>query len=369
MPEFYIGLMSGTSMDAIDAAVVDFGGSTPALVASHSEPLDPATKRSLLHLCQRGDNELDRMARLDIYLGRLFAAAALAVLNKSGVAPTQISAIGSHGQTIRHEPSGSAPFSIQIGNPSVIAEASGITTVADFRARDIAAGGQGAPLAPAFHNAVFRSTSHDRAVINIGGIANITSLPAVAAEDVTGFDIGPGNVLMDSWASLHLNVPLDRDGQWAAGGTVNDALLTVLLKDPYFRSVPPKSTGREYFNLAWVNRALEQLPTAPSPQDVQATLSELTAMTICEAIKHHSPNAQQVLLCGGGVHNLALVGRITSLLPGMQVASTATLGVHPDWLEAMAFAWLARQTLAAQPGNLPSVTGATHPAILGGIYR
>jgi len=369
MPEFYIGLMSGTSMDAIDAAVVNFGGQTPTLIASHSEPLDSETRHSLLGLCQNGDNELERMARLDVRMGRLFAAAALAALRASGLAPAQISAIGSHGQTIRHEPSGGEPFSIQIGNPSIIVEATGITTVADFRTRDIAAGGQGAPLAPAFHNAVFRCTNHDRAVINIGGIANITYLPAATTEDVTGFDIGAGNVLMDAWASLHLNAPLDRDGQWAAGGTVNDALLTTLLNDAYFRSNPPKSTGREYFNLPWLNRALEQFPTVPSPQDVQATLAELTARTICEAINQYAPKTQRLLLCGGGVHNRTLVGRITCLLPGMQVASTASLGVDPDWLEAMAFAWLAKQTLAAQPGNLPSVTGARHPAVLGGIYR
>lgn len=369
MPEIYIGLMSGTSMDAIDAALVDFGGQTPTLMATHSEPLVPETKQLLLRLCQNGDDELERMARLDVSMGRLFAAAALAVLRKSGVEPGQISAIGSHGQTIRHEPNGGEPFSIQIGNPSVIAEATGITTVADFRARDIAAGGQGAPLAPAFHNAVFRCTDHDRAIINIGGIANITSLPAVAAKDVTGFDIGPGNVLLDTWALLHLNAPMDRDGQWAAGGTVNDALLAILLSDPYFKSSPPKSTGREYFNLPWLTRALEQLPTAPAPRDVQATLVELTAITIREAITHHCANAQQILLCGGGVHNVALAGRIASLLPGAKVASTATLGIDPDWLEAIAFAWLARQTLSAQPGNLPSVTGAAHPVILGGIYR
>jgi anhydro-N-acetylmuramic acid kinase len=279
-----------------------------------------------------------------------------------------VRAIGSHGQTVRHEPDGDHPFSVQIGDPNVIAEITGITTIADFRRRDIAAGGQGAPLVPAFHAAVLRSSDEDRVALNIGGMANITVLPRDPAQAVTGFDTGPGNVLMDAWAARHLGTPLDSEGRWAGSAPRDEALLAVLLSDEYFQRQPPKSTGREHFNMTWLEARLAQLGTAPEPAQVQASLAALTALSCAAAIQRYAPRTQQVLVCGGGVHNVTLLQQLTDALPGVRVASTQTQGLDPDWVEALAFAWLAQQTLAGKPGNLPSVTGARAPVVLGGIY-
>ncbi len=258
MPHLYLGLMSGTSMDAADAALVDFSADQPKLIATQRTKLTAELRAALLALCVPGPNEIERMAELDARLGELFADSALALLKKSGVKPVQVHAIGSHGQTVRHQPSGPYPFSLQIGNPALIAQRTGITTVADFRRADIAAGGQGAPLVPAFHNAMFRSAEHDRAVVNIGGIANITILHADPSQDVRGFDTGPGNVLLDAWAERHLGKRMDEDGRFAASGKVHEGLLSALLNDDYFSLAPPKSTGREHFNIAWLDAILHQ---------------------------------------------------------------------------------------------------------------
>lgn len=365
-PQYFAGLMSGTSMDAADAALVDFSGGKPRLIATHRTPLTPELRAALLALCNPGPNEIERMAELDARLGAIFADTALALLKKAGVQATEVHAIGSHGQTVRHQPGGPYPFSLQIGNPALIAHRTGITTVADFRRADIAAGGQGAPLVPAFHNAVFRSTQQDRVVVNIGGIANITVLPRDATHAVTGFDTGPGNVLLDGWAERHLGKHMDEDGRFAASGNVREGLLNALSGDDYFALKPPKSTGREHFNMAWLDAAL-QTHTGISAQDVQATLCELTAASIAQAIRHYAPQTSEVSICGGGAHNVHLMQRLRARLGQCSVESTEKHGINPDWVEAMAFAWLAKQTLEGKPGNLPSVTGAKRAVVLGMI--
>ena len=287
MSILYIGLMSGTSMDAVDAALVDFSSTPPKLIATQRAPLDAGLRTALLALCVPGTNEIERMMELDARLGEIFAETTLALLKKSGVSTTDIQAIGSHGQTIRHQPGGAYPFSLQIGNPALIAERTGITTVADFRRADIAAGGQGAPLVPAFHNVVLRSAEHDRVIVNIGGIANITVLPKDAKQPVTGFDTGPGNVLLDAWAERHLGKRMDEDGCFAASGKLHEKLLHTLLSDKYFSLAPPKSTGREHFNIAWLDAVLKNYSSVAA-QDVQATLCELTAASIAVAIQKHA---------------------------------------------------------------------------------
>ncbi|MEO6697233.1 MAG: anhydro-N-acetylmuramic acid kinase [Gammaproteobacteria bacterium] len=367
MSDLYIGLMSGTSMDAADAVLVDFGFNPPKLIATHRIPLAPELRSALLALCVPGPNEIERMAELDGRLGEIFAASALAVLKNANVKASDVHAIGSHGQTIRHQPTGPYPYSLQIGNPALIAQRTGITTVADFRRADIAAGGQGAPLVPAFHNAVFRSEEHDRVVVNIGGIANIAILPKDKNLSVTGFDTGPGNVLLDTWAERHLGKRMDEDGRFAASGHVCEGLLNTLLSDDYFALTPPKSTGREHFNIAWLDAAL-QAHTGTSAQDVQATLCELTTASIAQAIQHYAPQTSEILICGGGAHNAHLMQRLRAHLKSCSVESSEKHGINPDWVEAMAFAWLAKQRLEGKPGNLPTVTGAKRAVVLGGIY-
>jgi anhydro-N-acetylmuramic acid kinase len=365
----YIGLMSGTSADGIDAALINHSvGNRPVLVATYAHPLDVAIRGEIQALMRDGPQEVERMGELDIALGELFSEAAYAVLKKSGLAKKDIRAIGSHGQTLRHRPRATHPFTIQIGNPSIIAERTGITTVADFRARDMAAGGQGAPLVSAFHHRIFHSPQRHRVIINIGGIANITSLPSVASQPVSGFDTGPGNTLLDQWIGLHQARTHDEAGQWAASGRASKVLLEKLLADPYFEAGPPKSTGREHFNLNWLQDHLKNLSAPPSAADVQATLLQLTAQTIARAIRRFLPQAQEAYVCGGGAHNRELMSALTANLTGISVATTETLGLAPDWVEASAFAWLAHQALEREPGNIPSVTGARRAVILGGIY-
>ncbi len=367
MPELFIGLMSGTSLDAIDAVLVDLGSPTPQQIAVHSHPLPAALRAQLLTLCHGGTaDELRLTAELDVRLGRLFAEAALALLQQGAIPTSAVLAIGSHGQTVRHEPDGDTPFSVQIGDPNVIAQLTGITTVADFRRRDIAAGGQGAPLVPAFHAAVLRSTAEDRVALNIGGMANIAVLPRDPQQAVTGFDTGPGNVLMDAWAARHLGTPQDNEGRWAGSAPRHEPLLAALQNDSYFQRPPPKSTGREHFNMAWLEARLALFDADPA--QVQASLVALTAQSCATAIQRYAPHTQRVLVCGGGVHNVTLMQQLTDALPGIRVASTQTLGLDPDWVEALAFAWLAKQTLEGMPGNLPSVTGAKASVVLGGIY-
>ena len=368
MSDLYLGLMSGTSMDAVDACLATFGD-TPRLLATFSHEIPAPLCESLHDLIDRnaGRTTLAHIGQLDAELGELFAATALGLLSERGLQAGQIRAIGSHGQTVWHQPQGTHPFSLQLGDPARIAERTGITTVADFRRRDIAAGGQGAPLAPAFHAAIFQASEESRVVLNIGGMANITLLPADSAQTTaSGFDTGPGNVLLDLHAQRHLDTACDIDGALAAQGRCDPALLAAMLDDAYFALPPPKSTGREYFNARWLDRHLTRnsLPAA----DIQATLAELTARSIADAIENHLPDCSRVLACGGGVHNRHLVGRLAALLPHSRIESTAPYGIEPDWVEAMAFAWLAQQTVAGRPGNLPAVTGASRPVILGAIH-
>ncbi|MFQ5756116.1 MAG: anhydro-N-acetylmuramic acid kinase [Acidiferrobacterales bacterium] len=367
----YIGLMSGTSLDAIDAVAISISSDTKlAVLATHSAPYPVEVKAQLQRLGSPSSSEFELVAQLDARLGELFASAANEVRNKAGLERQHISAVGSHGQTVRHCPSAQYPFSLQIGNPAVIAERTGIATVGDFRARDIAAGGQGAPLAPAFHLWMFHSSERNRAVVNIGGIANISCLPAQNDQRVRGFDTGPGNTLLDHWIAKHLGHNFDANGKWAATGTVTATLLERLCSDGYFRAAPPKSTGPEHFNLDWLQRYLAEMRPPPQAQDVQATLTELTPRTIAQALNDHFPSVNEIYVCGGGAHNKHLMARLRSNLSGVAlVETTAVLGLDPDWVEAVAFAWLAHQAMTGQPGNLPSVTGARHEVILGGIYK
>ncbi len=364
-PKLYIGLMSGTSADAIDTVLVDLT-SAPRLIATSSAALHPSFRREIHALSLPAENEIDRLGLLDVQLGQLFAQACLALLQDLKIPPEQVIAIGSHGQTIRHRPPGSKEgcFTLQIGDPNLIAELTGITTVADFRRRDMAAGGQGAPLVPAFHKAIFHSPSEDRVILNLGGMANITWLPKEGPT--LGFDTGPGNVLMDNWALTHLGKPYDKEGAWAASGKVNSELLGKLLEHHFFAMPAPKSTGREAFNHEWLAMALEK--AVLNPADVQATLMELTAITVSEQIKRLSDTPKAIFVCGGGAYNTQLITRLQSLLSEDRVDTTASLGIDPQWIEAMAFAWLAQQTLNHKPGNLKEVTGARREVILGGVY-
>lgn len=363
MKELYIGLMSGTSADGIDAVLVDFGQTFPSVIATHYTPYSSDLKKKILGLCEKGENEIHRLGELDIELGKAFSEAAKIILEKNFIPAESIKAIGSHGQTIRHSP---LQFTIQIADPNTIAAETGITTVADFRRKDMAYGGQGAPLVPAFHQHVLSTQEHNRAVVNIGGIANVTILSKNSPLPVIGFDTGPGNVLMDNWIRLHHQKNHDENGNWAAEGKIHQELLNRFLDDPYFKLSSPKSTGREYFDLSWLNYYLKDLTV--SITDMQTTLTELTARTVINAIQQHIPSGE-ILICGGGVHNDFLISRLRTLShPQFTIDSTKKYGIDPDWMEAMAFAWLARQTLNQLTGNLPSVTGAKRAAILGGIY-
>lgn len=366
MSDYYIGLMSGTSMDAIDAVLVDLANNECRLIAWHSHNIPSEVKQSLTGLIEPAPDEISLMMQMDVALGKLFADAVNQLLTQSGLQKSDIKATGCHGQTIRHYPTAHYPATLQIGDANTIAELTAITTVADFRRRDIAAGGQGAPLVPAFHQVIFNNPELDQVILNLGGIANITLLPA-RDKNVSGYDTGPANCLLDSWVQQHLRINYDRDGGWGASGHVHPGLLERLLNDPYFSLLPPKSTGREYFNLSWLNEDLKSFPGL-APQDVQATLVELTARSISDAIEQSLPGATRVLACGGGAHNKHLMQRLNELLVEQHVASTASVGVDPDWIEAMAFAWLAKQTMERKTGNLPEVTGAKHPVILGAIY-
>ncbi|MBN8924882.1 MAG: anhydro-N-acetylmuramic acid kinase [Rhodanobacter sp. 68-29] len=364
-PALYLGLISGTSADAIDAALVSFEHERPRLLAARAHPWPGALRERILTVAQ-GESalDLDAFGRLDVALGHGFAEAALALLRDSGTPASAVRAIGSHGQTVRHRPTGEHPFTLQLGDPATIAERCGIDVVADFRRADMAAGGQGAPLLPAVHAMLLARPGHARVVLNLGGIANITALGTDGS--VVGFDTGPANGLMDAWCLRQRGEAFDRDGMFAASGKVDHALLDALLADPYFALAPPKSTGREHFHLDWL--AAHPRMDLLAPADVQATLLEFTARSVTEAIERHAPAAEDVLACGGGVHNAALMRRLAELLAPRPLASTAAFGVDPDFLEATAFAWLARQRLLGLPGNLPAVTGARGLRQLGAIH-
>ena len=366
--QYYLGLISGTSADGIDAALVRFDGDAtharPELAFGRTYPWDPALRARLVELGQRTAMlTLDEVGELDVRIGRAFAQAAKAAIEASGVATADIAAIGSHGQTLRHRAHGEIPFTLQLGDPSTIAERCGVRVVADFRRRDVAAGGHGAPLVPAFHAATLHSDAEDRAALNLGGIANFTLLPANGA--VRGFDTGPANGLMDAWCLRHSGQAYDTGGGFAAQGRIDEALLARLLDEPWFALPPPKSTGRDQFHLAWVE---SKLRGDEAPADVQATLLALSVRTIADALRAAQPHTQRVIACGGGVHNPLLMAALAAAMPGSVVESSAMHGLDPDFVEAMAFAWLARETLAGRPGNLPAVTGAAGPRVLGAIY-
>ncbi|MDB5997013.1 MAG: anhydro-N-acetylmuramic acid kinase [Pseudomonas sp.] len=358
----YIGVMSGTSLDGLDIALVEL---TPAikLIAKHYIPMPDSLRTELLGLCASGPDEIARSAIAQQNWVKLAAQGIHTLLDQQHLKPADIRAIGSHGQTIRHEPA--RGFTVQIGNPALLTELTGITVVSDFRSRDVAAGGQGAPLVPAFHEALFEEQAGNRAVLNVGGFSNLSLIEP--GKPVAGFDCGPGNVLLDAWIHQQRGDNFDRDGQWAASGNVEPVLLKALLSDPFFVTQGPKSTGREVFNLPWLTQHLAQLPTFAA-EDVQATLLELTALTIIESLQHAQSDTRELLVCGGGAHNATLMKRLASLLPGATVSSTATHGVDPDWVEAMAFAWLAHCCLEGIAANRPSVTGARGLRVLGAIY-
>jgi anhydro-N-acetylmuramic acid kinase len=363
MPEYYVGLMSGTSMDGIDAALVDFSGDSPALISTHNQPW-PSHILSKLHASQKLDNnEIRELDALDTTLGEHFADATNQLLQHAGIETSDILAIGSHGQTVRHCPDAKHPFSLQLGKAEVITKQTGIHVISDFRTADIKAGGQGAPLVPAFHQAVFQNTELNRVIVNIGGIANITVLPKDPAQSVTGFDTGPGNTLMNAWMMKTLQQAYDKDGTLAASGTTDATLLATLLTDKYFALTPPKSTGFELFNLGWLDQHIKH---DMEIADIQSTLCDLTATSIIRAINQYATDMDEIFICGGGAHNTELMGRIQNLTK-CPVKTTRHLGIDPDWVEAMAFAWLARRTLNGQTGNLPSVTGARENVVLGSI--
>jgi anhydro-N-acetylmuramic acid kinase len=361
----YLGLISGTSADGIDAALVRFEAGRPALVAGLTHPWDDTLRRRILAVAQDEERlALDDYGRLDVAIAHAFGDAAQAVLEKADIAASRVTAIGSHGQTIRHRPTGPFPFTLQIGDPSVIAERTGIDTIADFRRADVAAGGQGAPLVPAFHATVLRPEHGARVVLNLGGIANVTRLSADG--DVTGFDTGPANGLMDAWCLRHRGEAFDRDGRFAASGTVDANLLAELLDDAYFALPPPKSTGREHFHLQWLD--MHPRVAELSPEDIQATLLALSTASIVDAIDRDAGDATDVIACGGGVHNAALMRALAERLGARTLVSSSEFGIDPDFMEAMAFAWLAYRRVRGEPGNLASVTGARGPRLLGALY-
>jgi anhydro-N-acetylmuramic acid kinase len=363
--------MTGTSVDSLDAALVQFSSNQQcSIIGTHSLALPNNIRQQVKTLIRSGKGEIDALRSLDYAIAQHSCDAIKAVCLKSHISINDILAVGSHGQTIRHYPTiqDHHGYTLQAGDPNIIAEVTGITTVADFRRRDIAAGGQGAPLAPAFHKAIFHSTQEDRVIVNLGGIANITYLPKEG--DVLGYDTGPANTLMDGWCWQHQKMRFDENGQWAQSGICNQKLLHTMLDDPYFALPFPKSTGRERFNSAWLDECITQANTASlSAKDIQATLLELTAITVSQEIVKLEPSGQSsVYICGGGAHNSALLQKLASHLQPRSVCTTDELGVDPDWVEALAFAWLAKQTIEHRHGNLPSVTGANKEVILGGIY-
>ena len=358
----YLGVMSGTSLDGLDIALVR-QEDRPTLLAHHYLPMPAALRAELLALCASGPDELARAATAEQQWVELAAEGIHELLKREQLSPDDIRAIGSHGQTVRHEPA--RGFTVQIGNPALLAELTGIEVVADFRRRDVAAGGQGAPLVPAFHEALFDTQDSPCAVLNVGGFSNLSLIEP--GQEVRGFDCGPGNVLLDAWIGKVRGETFDRDGAWAASGLLNEALLLRLMSDPYFAGRGPKSTGRELFNLPWLESHLAALPPLPAA-DVQRTLLELTARSIIDSLQQAQSDTAELLVCGGGAHNGALMQRLQALLPSCRVASTATRGVPPDWVEAMAFAWLAHCCLERIPANRPSVTGARGLRVLGAIY-
>jgi anhydro-N-acetylmuramic acid kinase len=357
----FAGLMSGTSLDGADAALVDFSGQAPRTLAFATVPFSAALRDRILALCEPGTDPLELAGAVSLELADLYARAVEGAIAAAGVQRRDVAAIGCHGQTVRHRPD--LGFTIQLNDAARLAELTGIDVVADFRRRDMAAGGQGAPLVPAFHEAVFRDAARSRCIVNIGGISNVTWLPV--GGHVLGFDCGPGNVLLDGWARRHLGAHYDEGGRWAARGRTDPALLQAFLSEPFLRSPPPKSTGRELFRMAWLE---ERLPGSYRAEDVQATLADFTAHAIVDAIDRFCEATQEIYLAGGGVRNAALVERIERLAGPRPVAPTDALGVPTAHVESMAFAWLAMKCVRREPVDLTAVTGARKPRVLGAIY-
>ena len=360
----YIGLMSGTSLDGVDVVLVDFED-TPSLLGSLDFSIPPLLRNQILTLCHPGEDDINAMGNADVALGKLFAQSVNALLKQLNIEASTVRAIGSHGQTVRHHPNLS--FTLQLGDANIICEDTDIDTVSDFRRRDVAAGGQGAPLVPAFHQALFRHKTTDRVILNIGGMSNITLLSHDVNMITSGHDTGPGNVLMDAWIQHCKETPLDLNGQWAASGCVDQPLLNKLLSESYFQQPPPKSTGRELFNLQWLT--LQKSDFETNDNDIQATLVELTAQSIARDINQSALTTGEILVCGGGAKNDYLMSRIQHHLPRWKVLTTDAVGIDGNTLEAMAFAWLAKQCIEGATGNLPAVTGAKGERILGAIYQ
>ena len=361
----YVGVMTGTSVDGLDVAVVDITTDAPRIAAAATVPLPPDLAADLVALASPGTDGVDRVGAADAELGEFIGKAVLDCLESWNIPPKDVRAIGCHGQTIRHRPDAVPAFTVQIGDPNRVAEITGIDTVADLRRRDIAAGGEGAPLTPLFHAAMFRLSQRHRVVVNIGGIANATML-AAGSDSIVGFDTGPGNALLDAWTRHCMGEPFDRDGAWASSGTVAPGLMRELQADPFIRRAPPKSTGKEVYNLDYVIRATAGLDLAP--ESIQATLAEFTAWSIAGAIERWGPGPGDVVACGGGRHNPMLMQHLATKLHRYRVLATDELGIDGDALEAAAFAWFAHRTLTGQPGNVPAVTGARGPRVLGTTY-
>lgn len=357
----YVGVMSGTSLDGADAALVDLSPGNPRVIATAAVPFGEPLRSRLAELCQPGHDGLDTASECTVQLARVYAEATLGALREASIDPSAVSAIGCHGQTVRHRPE--RGFTVQLNDPALLAELTNIDVVADFRRRDVAAGGQGAPLVPLFHNAVFRRDSRKRAIVNLGGISNATVLHP--GQPLVGFDCGPGNLLLDHWVASHRGEAFDRDGRWAQTGLVLPDLLSRMLDDDFLRAAPPKSTGRERFNPEWLSR---RLSGNEAPEDVQATLLALTITAIIDALDRFAPGTEEIYLCGGGAHNALLRARAAEAAAPRAVATTAALGIDPQWVEAAAFAWLAERCLSRAPLPLPSVTGARHDCVLGAIY-
>ena len=366
--QLFIGLMSGTSLDGVDGVLADFSGAQPRVLAHHAMPFAPALKQELLALNTPSDNELHRAALAANGLVRVYAQTVQALLANTKTSASDVCAIGAHGQTVRHQPGAfdGTGYTLQLNNPALLAELTGIDVVADFRSRDVAACGQGAPLVPVFHQGIFGQPNSTVGVLNIGGIANLSVLHATG--DVLGFDCGPGNALLDHWCQTHTGCAFDNNGAWGASGSIIASLLHTMLAEPFLHQAPPKSTGRDLFHPTWLAHHLSSYPNVTAA-DVQATLTEFTARSCINDVLRHAADASELIVCGGGALNGLLMQRLQTGLPNVSVLSSAERGMPPLQVEAAAFAWLARQTVRGLPGNLPKVTGAQGARILGGIFK
>lgn len=363
----YVGVMSGTSLDGIDLALVEIDDDNTNLIAYDEYPIPEDVKKNVLSIATGQQTNLIKIGQLDATLGKLYAQAIKQLLHKSNLTSSDITAIGNHGQTVFHQPNGTTPFTMQLGDANIIATETEITTIADFRRKDMALGGQGAPLVPAFHHTVFKPSSSSIVVLNIGGIANISVLRP--NHPTIGYDTGPGNMLLDAWVSKHTSNKFDIDGKYASNGELSQKLLQQLCSEDYFKQEAPKSTGRELFNLSWLMAELDHFEDTLSPQDIQTTLTEFTALTIANEVKKYQLGDQpELLVCGGGVNNPYLMERITMLLPEWHVCATDEKGINSNYMEAIAFAWLAYRRFHGLSSNLPEVTGASKHASLGVIY-